>query len=278
MVATRQQLATASTKHYSGVNRRHSVTIHETANLTPGANAAMHANLQSRGNVRNASWHWQVDDKEAVQSFLHTTQCWHAGDGEGPGNLDSVAIEICVNPDSDFVQAVHNAADLTRQILATEGLHVNDVVQHNRWTGKNCPTFLRSGAHGITWDEFLALVGTEPVSNPVQPAPTPAPKPTGPVVVAPGVPAPPFPLPRGWYFGPKSGPEESVSGFYSHREDLRRWQQRMKDRGWAINPDGLYGSETAGVAHAFQVEKHLDMDSLIGPETWAAAWTAPITR
>ncbi|QYW07176.1 endolysin [Microbacterium phage Jannah] len=94
---------------------------------------------------------------------------------------------------------------------------------------------------------------------------------------APAAAAPAYPLPWGSYFGPKSGPRESVSGFYSHREDLRRWQQRMRDRGWTINPDGLYGDQTGDVAEAFQREKGLTVDRKIGPATWAAAWTAPVT-
>jgi len=89
--------------------------------------------------------------------------------------------------------------------------------------------------------------------------------------------APPFPLPAGSYFGPRSGPAASVSGYFSHREDLRRWQAQMKARGWAITADGLYGGKTGDVAEAFQVEKGLDVDRLIGPATWAAAWTAPVT-
>ena len=89
--------------------------------------------------------------------------------------------------------------------------------------------------------------------------------------------APKFPLPKGWYFGPKSGPKSSVSGYYSHRSDLKSWQQRMKDRGWSITPDGLYGPRTATVARKFQAEKKLAVDSLIGVKTWNAAWEAPIT-
>ena len=89
--------------------------------------------------------------------------------------------------------------------------------------------------------------------------------------------APKFPLPKGYYFGPKSGPKSSVSGYYSHRSDLKRWQQRMKDRGWSITPDGLYGPATAKVARQFQAEKKLAVDSLIGKRTWDAAWTAPVT-
>lgn len=89
--------------------------------------------------------------------------------------------------------------------------------------------------------------------------------------------APAFPLPRGSYFGPKSGPAKSVSGYVSHRADLKRWQQRMKDRGWAIAVDGLYGKKTADVAKAFQRQKGLTPDGLIGASTWAAAWTSPVT-
>lgn len=92
-----------------------------------------------------------------------------------------------------------------------------------------------------------------------------------------GVSAPAFPLPSGSYFGWKSGPASSVSGYFSHRDDLRRWQQRMKDRGWNIIVDGLYGPNTNKITLAFQREKGLEVDGKIGPATWGAAWTAPIT-
>lgn len=138
-----------------------------------------------------------------------------------------------------------------------------------------------------SWDAVVAVIrpnwidGTAapviPVSNPVVVTPTP-PAPHGPVVIAQGIPAPAYPLPRGWYFGWLSGPKESVSGYYGHRADLQRWQQRMKDRGWVITADGLYGAQTEQVAHDFQVEKGLGVDGLIGRETWGAAWTQPVTR
>lgn len=90
--------------------------------------------------------------------------------------------------------------------------------------------------------------------------------------------APKFPLPRGHYFGPKSGPASSVSGYYSHRADLKRWQAQMRKRGWSITADGLYGPATAKVARQFQAEKAgLAVDGLIGAKTWAAAWTEPVT-
>lgn len=89
--------------------------------------------------------------------------------------------------------------------------------------------------------------------------------------------APAFPLPRGSYFGPKSGPAASVSGYYSHRADLKRWQEQMRKRGWSLTADGLYGARTASVARSFQKEKGLPVDGRIGAATWRAAFESPIT-
>ena len=89
--------------------------------------------------------------------------------------------------------------------------------------------------------------------------------------------APSFPLPSGHYFGPKSGPNHSVSGFYSHRSDLKRWQAQMRKRGWRITADGLYGPATKRVASQFQREKGLRVTGLIGPMTWSKAWTEKVT-
>ncbi|WP_156759572.1 peptidoglycan recognition protein family protein [Microbacterium karelineae] len=100
--------------------------------------------------------------------------------------------------------------------------------------------------------------------------------------------APVFPLPSDWYFGPESGPRESVSGHHGNRhgtaaemrKHLWRFQQRLEDRGWLFplhGSDGLYGDETRENVVAFQREKGLAVDGLIGPATWKAAWEAPVT-
>lgn len=56
------------------------------------------------------------------------------------------------------------------------------------------------------------------------------------------------------------------------------WQERMRDRGWTIAVDDVYGPQSARVCAAFQREKALGVDGIVGPITWAAAWTAPITK
>lgn len=56
------------------------------------------------------------------------------------------------------------------------------------------------------------------------------------------------------------------------------WQRRMLHRGWTITVDDIYGPQSAKVCRAFQSEKGLKVDGIVGPITWAAAWTAPVTR
>lgn len=168
------QLVTSRANTSGGGNPCRYITVHETANRNPGADAQAHANLQSRGNVRSASWHYTVDDHSVFQSFPDDVQCWHAGDGGGAGNMQSIGIEICVNDDGDYAKAVANAAWLVGVLMARHGIPASNVVQHNRWSGKNCPTLLRSGERGIGWGDFIAMTGSvAPVSNP-----TPATKPT----------------------------------------------------------------------------------------------------
>lgn len=60
-------------------------------------------------------------------------------------------------------------------------------------------------------------------------------------------------------------------------DDIRDWQQQMRRRGWRINVDGWYGPASASVARQFQAEKGLGQDGVVGPATWAAAFTLPVT-
>lgn len=155
----RQQLVASRAKTWGEGSACTSITVHETANTSRGANAAAHANLQSRGNVRDASWHYQVDDTEIVQSFPDTVKCWHAGSSTGAAN--SIAIEICVNSDGDYAKALANAAWLVAHLRKKHGLDRKDVKQHHTWTGKNCPTKLRASGD---WSTFVA--STDPTPDP----------------------------------------------------------------------------------------------------------------
>lgn len=162
----RQQLVSSRAKTWGEGSACSSITVHETANTSRGANAAAHANLQSRGNVRDASWHYQVDDTEVVQSFPDTVKCWHAGRAAE----HSIAIEICVNSDGDYKKALANAAALVAVLRERHGLPRSAVKQHHTWTGKNCPTKLRASGE---WSSFVA--STDPTPPP-PPSSDPNPK------------------------------------------------------------------------------------------------------
>lgn len=144
-------------------NPKRYVTIHQTGNLSRGANANMHARLQ-KNNPRNASWHWQVDAVEAVQSFPHSVRCWHASDGGGPGNMQSIGIEICINQDQNYNQQVANGAKLAAWVLNHEGLTLDKMYRHYDWdkkSRKRCPRQIMDGKNGITWTKFRQMVQDE---------------------------------------------------------------------------------------------------------------------
>lgn len=195
-----------------------------------------------------------------------------AANGTNAGNDDFYAICWLGGEGQVPTQAALDAFEWWVAQLRAQGAG-NRVVGHRDLKSTGCP-----GEHILAHARRLdrAPIGSvAPV--PARPVPKPA---TSPVR------APAWPLSRcarhgiGEYFGPRSGPDHSVSGYFSHRADLQRWQQRMIDRGWGRllgRADGLYGDNTARVAELFQREKGLAVDRLIGPSTWAAAWTATVT-
>ncbi len=136
------------------------ITIHETDNTNVRANALAHAKLQQNGNRRQASWHLQVDDEaEVYQSLPFNEIGFHAGDGKGKGNRASIGIEICVNKDGNYKIAVANAIKVIKYLIKQYPTITDvEVVQHNKWSGKNCPRHLRAGDWGINWKEFIAGV------------------------------------------------------------------------------------------------------------------------
>lgn len=132
------------------------ITVHQTANYSKGAGAAMHAKLQKNG--FSASWHYTVDDKEVWQSFEDDVACWHAGDGHGNGNKKTIAIETCVNPDSNYNGAIRNLINLLVHLCKKHGFTTKNIYQHNHWSGKNCPREIRAGKNGWTWSKILSEV------------------------------------------------------------------------------------------------------------------------
>jgi N-acetylmuramoyl-L-alanine amidase CwlA len=133
------------------------ITVHNTANTSPGANAEMHKNYQHNGSGgRQVSWHYTVDDTEIWQTLEDFQQGWHAGDGSGSGNTRSIGIEICENSDGNFNRAVENAQWLINQLMGSHNISLGNVVSHSHWSGKYCPRKLLP-----TWDNFKAGIGNQ---------------------------------------------------------------------------------------------------------------------
>lgn len=138
-------------------NPRNYLTIHQTGNTDEGSNAMAHHRLQARSGV-GYGWHWQVDDEMAIQTHDHSFKIWNAGDGRGKGNTESISIEICVNSDGNYKKSVENGAKLAAMILKEENIDISRMVQHNYWSGKDCPHEIRYGKDGITWTDFVNKV------------------------------------------------------------------------------------------------------------------------
>jgi hypothetical protein len=148
---------------------------------------------------------------------------------------------------------------------------VSGGVQWSTARGKVCP-----GARRIAQlrETIVPMISAQVAGDARVPAPAKPPA----APVQPAAKPPAFPLPAGHYFGPTSSDNRCHSGFRpADRPGVLTWQAQMKRRGWTISADGRFGAQSSDVAAAFQREKHLDADGLVGAKTWAASWTAKVT-
>jgi len=135
------------------------VTIHNTGNSSVGANAANHAKYL-KGDAANdapVSWHYTCDKGGCYQHLPDIETAFHAGDGSGKGNTESIGIEICDNSDGNIMIATINAGILTAMLCNKYNIPITNIVQHNRWSGKNCPQQLRAG-NPFSWETFVMNV------------------------------------------------------------------------------------------------------------------------
>ncbi len=135
------------------------ITIHNTANRRKGADGLAHGKYLQGGGARlYVSYHYAVDDQQAVAIIPENEVAWHAGDGaQGVGNRRSFAIEICENSDGDLLKATDNAAQLTRSLMERYHIPIENVVPHRHWNGKQCPNRLLAG-QPYDWQTFLNTV------------------------------------------------------------------------------------------------------------------------
>ena len=132
------------------------ITIHNTAN-DASANSEVSYMINNDNEV---SFHYAVDNKEAVQGIPENRCAWHCGDGgSGTGNRYSIGIEICYSKSGGdrFIQAEKNAAYLTATLLKKYGWGIDKVKKHQDWSGKYCP----HRTMDMGWQRFLNMVKVE---------------------------------------------------------------------------------------------------------------------
>lgn len=204
-------------------------------------------------------------------------RAWHAGSSHG--NHVSIGIECRPEAtDGDY----ETVAELIRNLRAVYG--DLPLIPHKRWTSTDCP-----GPWDLDRLDRLARGTKAPAASKgtAKPAAKPAAKPVC-------VKAPAFPLPAGYYYGPPSGPVQSVSGRTRNSrvpgdviqvkgrwrsKGLAVYQARMQARGWGIGEDGAdgrFGRDTERVVRQFQKNKGLKVTGHVDKATWDAAWTLPV--
>lgn len=136
-------------------NRIEYIVIHDTGNKNKGAGANNHY-LYFNGGNRNASAHYFVDDKEALQLVEDSDASWHCGDGKGRYgilNTNSIGIEICVNSDGNYGLAVQKTIELTKHLMDKHNIPLKNVVRHYDASRKNCPASMAKN----NWEAWRAF-------------------------------------------------------------------------------------------------------------------------
>lgn len=129
------------------------IVVHETANDASAKNEIAYM----RSNDKESSFHFAVDDKQVVQGIPLDRNAWHAGDGNGKGNREGIAVEICYSKSGGerWLKSVHNAALFIAELLKERGWGVDKVTKHQDYSGKNCPHRILSD---FGWNNFVNLV------------------------------------------------------------------------------------------------------------------------
>ena len=139
---------------YIGQNKPAYIVIHETDNWSKGADAKAHATAMKNGNLAGTV-HYYVDSKSVYQTLDHSDGAWAVGDGKGKygiTNRNSINIEICVNPETDYYKAVDKAEQLAAQLLQQYGWGTDRLKRHYDASRKNCPRRIQAEGR---WPEFV---------------------------------------------------------------------------------------------------------------------------
>ena len=138
------------------------IVVHNTANDATARNEIAYMT----NNNYETSFHYAVDDKEIVQGLQLDRNGWHASDGNGKGNREGIAIEICYSKSGGdrFIKAEQNAVDLIVYLLKKYNWGIDRVTKHQDYGNhKYCP----HRTLDLGWDRFLNMIKAKLEDNPI---------------------------------------------------------------------------------------------------------------
>ena len=124
------------------------ITVHNTGNPSSNARGERAWLINPNNSDSSTSYHFVFDSTTVIECIPPWENAWHAGDGiYGKGNRMSVGIELCES--GDFEATVQNAQYLIAHMIFDKSKRDNKrysandiVVQHHKWSEKNCPRLL----------------------------------------------------------------------------------------------------------------------------------------
>jgi len=135
------------------------IVVHNTANDATARNEIAYMT----NNNYETSFHYAVDDKEIVQGLPLDRNGWHSSDGNGKGNREGIAIEICYSKSGGdrFIKAEQNAVDLIVYLLKKYNWGIDRVTKHQDYCGKYCP----HRTLDMGWNRFINMIKTKLEDN-----------------------------------------------------------------------------------------------------------------
>lgn len=131
-----------------GMTHIKGVTIHNTdwISVADGTTPAeQYTRATANGNMSDVLVHYYVDDTCAWKNLPHNVHGWHAADGNGDGNMQTIAIECIMSPNyyEKDKKSEDNAARLAAAILKELGLGIDQLYTHQHWYSKKyCPAYI----------------------------------------------------------------------------------------------------------------------------------------
>ena len=280
-----------------GMDRIRGVTIHNTDWITTAAEttpAEQYTRATLNGNMGDVIVHYYVDNVCAWQNLPHKVHGWHAADGSGDGNMQTIAIECIMDGSGSerSKKSEDNAARLAAALLKQLGFGIDQLFTHQHWySRKYCPAYILPH-----WEEFKRKVQGYLGETPSAPAPTEM-----------------YRIRKSWddsksqigaYTNLESAKSVCKSGYYVFDEkgnkvypledmknstsnisvELRQLRKGMKGKdieamqailiakGYSCGTygtDGEFGSSTENAVRSFQTDRKISVDGIVGIKTWS---------